>query len=53
MHKIFREKITGTPADRPQLRKLMGVLGPGDVVITRQLAASPAKRPTFRSSPAT
>jgi len=32
--KIFREKITGTTADRPQLKKLMAALAPGDVVIT-------------------
>ena len=32
--KIFREKATGTTADRPQLRKLISVLAPGDVVIT-------------------
>ena len=32
--KIFREKITGTTADRPQLRKLMAVLTQGYVVIT-------------------
>jgi len=32
--KIFREKITGTTADRPQLRKLIVALQPGDVVIT-------------------
>jgi DNA invertase Pin-like site-specific DNA recombinase len=32
--KIFREKITGTIADRPQLGKLMKRLAPGDVVIT-------------------
>ncbi len=32
--KIFREKITGTTADRPQLKKLVAVLAPGDVVIT-------------------
>ena len=32
--KVFREKITGTTADRPQLQKLMKALGPGDVVIT-------------------
>ena len=31
---IFREKITGTTADRPQLKKLIAALGPGDVVIT-------------------
>jgi DNA invertase Pin-like site-specific DNA recombinase len=31
--KIFREKITGTTADRPQLGKLMKKLAPGDVVI--------------------
>ena len=32
--KIFREKITGTRADRPQLAKLMKALAPGDIVIT-------------------
>src|SRR4029077_8522587 len=32
--KVFREKITGTTADRPQLAKLMKALSPGDVVIT-------------------
>ena len=32
--KVFREKITGTTADRPQLRKLMAALTHGDVVIT-------------------
>jgi DNA invertase Pin-like site-specific DNA recombinase len=31
---IFREKITGSTADRPQLGKLMKRLAPGDVVIT-------------------
>lgn len=30
---MFREKITGTTAERPQLRKLMAGLAPGDVVI--------------------
>jgi DNA invertase Pin-like site-specific DNA recombinase len=32
--KVFREKVTGTTADRPQLKKLMRVLTAGDVVIT-------------------
>ena len=32
--KVFREKITGTTVDRPQLAKLMKALAPGDVVIT-------------------
>ncbi len=32
--KVFREKITGTTADRPQLCKLISALAPGDVVIT-------------------
>jgi DNA invertase Pin-like site-specific DNA recombinase len=31
--KVFREKITGTTADRPQLKKLMRVLAAADVVI--------------------
>jgi DNA invertase Pin-like site-specific DNA recombinase len=30
--KIFREKITGTTADRLQLGKLMKKLAPGDVI---------------------
>jgi DNA invertase Pin-like site-specific DNA recombinase len=32
--KVFSEKITGTTADRPQVKKLMKALAPGDVVIT-------------------
>jgi len=28
--KVFREKITGTTAERPQLRALMKKLAPGD-----------------------
>jgi DNA invertase Pin-like site-specific DNA recombinase len=32
--KVFREKITGTTADRPQLAKLMKSLSAGEVVIT-------------------
>jgi DNA invertase Pin-like site-specific DNA recombinase len=32
--KVFREKISGTTADRPQLAKLIKALAPGDVVIT-------------------
>jgi DNA invertase Pin-like site-specific DNA recombinase len=32
--KVFREKITGTTADRPQLSKLMAARSHGDVVIT-------------------
>jgi DNA invertase Pin-like site-specific DNA recombinase len=31
--KVFREKITGTTAERPQLKKLMKALAPADVVI--------------------
>ena len=31
--KIFREKISGTTADRPQLKKLMAALAHSDVVI--------------------
>jgi DNA invertase Pin-like site-specific DNA recombinase len=30
---MFREKITGATAERPQLRRLMAALAPGDVVI--------------------
>jgi DNA invertase Pin-like site-specific DNA recombinase len=31
--RVFREKISGATADRPQLKKLMAAVGPGDVVI--------------------
>jgi DNA invertase Pin-like site-specific DNA recombinase len=31
--KVFREKITGTTIERPQLKKLMAVLTHGDVVV--------------------
>jgi DNA invertase Pin-like site-specific DNA recombinase len=31
--KVFRDKLTGTTADRPQLKKLMATLALGDVVI--------------------
>jgi DNA invertase Pin-like site-specific DNA recombinase len=33
LEQVFREKITGTTAERPQLRKLMSALSHGDVVI--------------------
>ncbi len=39
--KVFREKITGTTAERPQLRRLIAKLAPGDVVIIRQLTGCP------------
>jgi DNA invertase Pin-like site-specific DNA recombinase len=31
--KVFREKITGTTAERPQLKKLLAALAHGDVVM--------------------
>ena len=34
---IFREKISGARADRPQLAKLMAALQPGDVVLVTKL----------------
>lgn len=34
---IYREKISGTRADRPQLSKLMAALKPGDVVVVTKL----------------
>jgi Resolvase, N terminal domain len=49
--KVFRVKITGTTADRPQLRKLMAALTHGDVVIipavdrlSRPVAPAPMPR---------
>jgi len=44
---VFREKITGTTTDRPQLKKLMDALAPGDVVIPRPLTASREMQPIF------
>src|SRR5262245_20648414 len=35
--RIYREKISGAHADRPQLAKLMAALGSGDVVIVTKL----------------
>jgi DNA invertase Pin-like site-specific DNA recombinase len=34
---IFREKVSGVRADRPQLAKLMAALGPGDLVVVTKL----------------
>jgi DNA invertase Pin-like site-specific DNA recombinase len=34
---IFREKISGIRADRPQLAKLMAKLMPGDIVVVTKL----------------
>src|SRR5262249_46035561 len=34
---IYREKISGVRADRPQLAKLMAALKPGDVVLVTKL----------------
>ena len=34
---VFREKISGVRADRPQLKKLMASLGKGDVVLVTKL----------------
>jgi DNA invertase Pin-like site-specific DNA recombinase len=31
--RVFREKISGATVDRPQLKKLMATIGPGDVLI--------------------
>ena len=35
--KIYREKISGVRANRPQLAKLMASLKPGDVVLVAKL----------------
>ena len=34
---IYREKVSGVRADRPQLVKLMAALKPGDVVVVTKL----------------
>ena len=36
-HTIYREKVSGVRADRPQLAKLMAGLGAGDVVVVTKL----------------
>src|SRR5262249_32848490 len=35
--RVYREKVSGAHADRPQLAKLMRALGQGDVVIVTKL----------------
>ena len=34
---IYREKVSGVRADRPQLARLMAKIGPGDVVVVTKL----------------
>ena len=34
---IYREKVSGVRAGRPQLAKLMAKIGPGDVVLVTKL----------------
>jgi Resolvase, N terminal domain len=34
---VFREKVSGVRADRPQLAKLMAGLKPGDIVVVTKL----------------
>ena len=36
-HTIYREKVSGVRANRPQLAKLMAGLGAGDVVVVTKL----------------
>jgi DNA invertase Pin-like site-specific DNA recombinase len=35
--KVYREKISGARSDRPQLAKLLGLLGEGDTVVVTRL----------------
>ncbi len=35
--KVFREKMSGARADRPELKRLLRALGPGDVVLITRL----------------
>jgi hypothetical protein len=51
--KVFREKITGTTADRPELAKLMKAPPPAMSSSPRRLIGCRATRPTFWLSPAT
>ena len=51
--KVFREKITGTTAERPQLAALMKKLAPGDVVITPAVDRLSRDTTDFWLSPAT
>jgi DNA invertase Pin-like site-specific DNA recombinase len=34
---VYREKVSGVRADRPQLAKLMASLKPGDIVVVTKL----------------
>ena len=36
-HPVYREKVSGARADRPQLAKLMAALEPGDIVVVTKL----------------
>jgi DNA invertase Pin-like site-specific DNA recombinase len=42
--RVFREKISGASADRPQLRKLLAAVTHGDVVIIPAVAAAQIMR---------
>jgi DNA invertase Pin-like site-specific DNA recombinase len=35
--RVFREKVSGARADRPELKRLLRALGPGDVVLITRL----------------
>ena len=41
--KVFREKISGARADRPELSRLLRKLAPGDRVLVTRLDRSPAR----------
>src|ERR1700730_15851146 len=45
--KVFREVASGAKTDRPQLRRLLAGIGPGDVVMVRRLdrLGRPARDP--------
>ena len=45
--KLYQEKLTGTNADRPQLRKLIAALAHGKVVIIPAVDQLHATPPTF------
>jgi hypothetical protein len=47
---IYREKVSGVRADRPQLAKLMAQIGPGDIVVVTKLDRLGRSGPPYKPS---